>query len=132
MATMGNALVQEMTAWNPVLRTPAGSPDVRAMLALTFMASTALDRDSDNMPARMYFAGHDRLVYVLGYRDASALELVTDSDRRRVRRAIKTLRDAGAIRLAEHASAGYRTARYELLPRPVDNQPPARTGGPDE
>lgn len=95
----------------------------RERLVLVIMCRHALDEPRDGNPSRLYFGGHDLLLLALEGqawprehpRHRPAME--------RVRRALRRLEEAGAVRREVTATHG-RKARYELLPRqaclPVD------------
>ena len=84
----------------------------RAKLALVTMALTALDQPTDNLHARLYFAGIEPIADSLGFpRDAQG-EL-TESARRQVTKALTELRTCGAITPVVRGGRG-RRAVYRL------------------
>lgn len=84
-----------------------GLPD-HARLALVAMAAQARDNATGRTPAATYYGGHDELARVL-----YGIEDVTDLHRRRIRRSMQALTDAGAIILVAPACRG-RTAIYRI------------------
>lgn len=106
----------------------------RAFRVLTRMALTALDEPQNGTPAGMYFGGRDLLVASLRRDGASDA-----TQRRKVRRLLDELIDAGAIERAAHGRAGKNSVyRLTLLNEPksideplVDNPPVDNSqGGP--
>ena len=76
----------------------AGLSD-RAYRVLTYMCGAALDTSNDGRPCRLYTGGHDRILRTLYGRDE-----ITDNERQMLKRAIRELREAGAITVARPAS----------------------------
>lgn len=89
----------------------------RAFRVLVKMALTAKDKPSKNVPAGLYFGGHDGLVGALPLREGTTRE----SALRTVRRATDELEEVGAIRLT-HAAISGGNAVYQLtlnaVPKP--------------
>lgn len=88
----------------------------RAYRVLTYMCTTALDTPSKGRPAGEYTGGHTMLAQRLRGRDD-----VTPSDLEVIRRAIKELREAGAITIARPAY-GRTVPTYRLDVTGLPNQ----------
>lgn len=76
----------------------------RAFRVLVAMAVTAKDNASKDVPAAVYFGGHDALTTALARKDGTS----DSSAIRTVRRAIQELEEVGAIRLTAPAQLGSR------------------------
>jgi hypothetical protein len=108
---MGYKLATGVTAWAPVVRSH------RAMVALYFMALTARDDASANVPAAHYWAGHRPIGAALGYIDPVRGEVEpSPSQLIEVGAVVRRLREAGAIELVDRATHG-RAAVYRIIPR---------------
>ena len=93
----------------------------RAHRVLVHMALVAHDRGTEDTPRGVWWEGHDALILrVIGTdpRDMDARSRAAAE--RSIRRAVRELRDAGAITLVDAARPG-RHARYRVCPTPVDN-----------
>lgn len=90
-----------------------------ARLVLVTMCHTAKDLPGNGQPDRQYFGGHDRIIHVLTGRDAGddayRASPAYRSDRRRAKRLVQELIEAGAIQLEAAAYRG-RHAYYRVLP----------------
>jgi hypothetical protein len=84
----------------------------RAHTALIAMALLALDKPRNGRPARVYFAGHQRLIRELG-------KYPSPTNMRHLRRDVSDLVQAGIVKRLGDPEPG-RTVAYELL-IPVDN-----------
>jgi hypothetical protein len=95
---MGYTLVTEALG----IRATHPKITVHAYLVLVYMCSTAMDRERpDGTPGRLYFAGWKPLAVVLGYPRAMDDGPLERPAERAVARAIRELRQAGLIGLAE-------------------------------
>ncbi len=111
----------------------------RARLVLLQMCYVARDRATADTAAQVYFGGHKELMKtVLGLDPDRLTGTQLDTAERAVKRAIKELKDAGAITLLSHPVKGQR-AVYQVHPGhypnlqqetlPVDNSPATPTVG---
>ena len=105
-----------------------GNLDYAARSILLIMSLTARDSPTPNTPAATYWGGHEYLATALrGNAEPAALQVV--------KRAIRELRQAGAIELVEAAHRG-RQAVYRVTVKepnqdmlPVDNVVPLHQKG---
>ena len=111
----------------------------RARLVLVQMCYVARDRATADTAAQVYFGGHRELIRTVLGLDPDALTATQlDTAERAVKRAVKELKDAGAITLVSHPVKGQR-AVYQVHPNhypdlqqeelPVDNSAAATTVG---
>lgn len=112
----------------------------RARLVLVQMCYVARDRATADTAAGLYFGGQPALIHsVLGLDMESLSPSELDTARQLIKRAVKELRDAGAITLLSHPAKGQK-AVYQVHPNhypnlqqealPVDNSPtPTPVGG---
>jgi len=111
----------------------------RARLVLLQMCYVARDQGTEQTAGGQYFGGHDGLIISVLGKDPDALSSAAKATARTyIKRAIKELKDAGAVTLVT-SSARRHQAVYALhpnrfpslvgAPHPVDNSRPARTNG---
>lgn len=107
-----------------VLARWTSAPD-NAFRVLVQMAMTALDAPSRDMPAGLYFGGHEPLKAML----RSDGKATADSRERTVRRALADLADMGAIERTNKARSGMRQVYRLTLDnevRPLERKPNRR------
>ena len=111
----------------------------RARVVLLQMCYVARDQGTEQTAGGQYFGGHDGLIISVLGKDPDALSSAAKATARTyIKRAIKELKDAGAVTLVT-SSARRHQAVYALhpnrfpglvgAPHPVDNSRPARTNG---
>lgn len=98
--------------------------DPGTRIVLHTIALTARDTGTEKAPVGRYWAGNDYLAMVLTGRPLDDQNHADDAGLQAVKRALRKLREAGAIRLLEPAHRG-RQAVYEVtLAQPLQDMLP--------